>query len=108
MLIVDRVEQPVGTGFTRGTPTATSEEEAAAQFLGFWKNFMNTFDLTGRKVYIAGESYAGKYIPYFADAMLSKNDSKHYNVKGILIYDPSVNTDTILEDSEFSYFRGLG
>ena len=44
------VEQPVGTGFTQGTPTATSQEESAAQFLGFWKNFMETFDLTGKKV----------------------------------------------------------
>jgi carboxypeptidase D len=57
------VEQPVGTGFTQGTPTANSTEEAAQQFLGFWKNFIDTFDLKGRKVYIAGESYAGKYIP---------------------------------------------
>lgn len=50
------VEQPVGTGFTQGTPTATSQEESAAQFLGFWKNFMETFGLVGKKVYIAGES----------------------------------------------------
>lgn len=96
------VEQPVGTGFTQGTPTATSEEEAAAQFLGFFKNFLETFDLTNRKVYIAGESYAGKYIPYFADAMLAKNDSKYYDVKGILIYDPSVASDALLEDSKLN------
>jgi carboxypeptidase D len=31
------VEQPVGTGFSQGEPTATSEEEIAAQFAGFWK-----------------------------------------------------------------------
>ena len=58
------VEQPVGTGFTQGTPTATSQEESAAQFLGFWKNFMETFGLTGKKVYIAGESYAGRQVPW--------------------------------------------
>ena len=56
------VEQPVGTGFSQGTPTATSEEDVAAQFLGFFKNFMDTFGLQGRKVYIAGESYAGQLI----------------------------------------------
>ncbi|KAF2249389.1 carboxypeptidase cpdS precursor [Trematosphaeria pertusa] len=92
------VEQPVGTGFSQGTPTATSTEEAAQQFLGFWKNFLDTFGLTNRKVYIAGESYAGKYIPYFADAMLERNDTSHYDVKGILIYDPSVASDALLED----------
>jgi carboxypeptidase D len=56
------VEQPVGTGFTQGTPTATSQEESAAQFLGFWKNFMDTFGLNGKKVFIAGESYAGRQV----------------------------------------------
>jgi carboxypeptidase D len=53
------IEQPVGTGFSQGTPTATSEADVAAQFLGFWKNFMETFSLQGRKVFITGESYAG-------------------------------------------------
>lgn len=33
------VEQPVGTGFSQGLPTATSEEEVAAQFAGFWKKY---------------------------------------------------------------------
>jgi carboxypeptidase D len=53
------VEQPVGTGFSQGTPTAANEKDVAAQFLGFWKNFMDTFDLQNSKVYITGESYAG-------------------------------------------------
>jgi carboxypeptidase D len=94
------VEQPVGTGFSQGTPTAKSTEEAAQQFLGFFKNFVDTFGLSNRKVYIAGESYAGKYIPYFADAMLQRNDTKYYDAKGILVYDPSVASDTLLEDGE--------
>ncbi|KAF2030682.1 carboxypeptidase cpdS precursor [Setomelanomma holmii] len=92
------VEQPVGTGFTQGTPTATSQEESAAQFLGFFKNFINTFGLNNRKVYIAGESYAGRYVPYIADAMLQQNDTEFFDVKAIMVYDPSVNEDVILED----------
>lgn len=32
----------------------------------FWANFVDTFDLTGYKVYIVGESYAGMYVPYIA------------------------------------------
>jgi carboxypeptidase D len=66
------VEQPVGTGFTQGNATATSQEETAEEFLGFFKNFVDTFGLQNRKVYITGESYAGRYVPYIADAMLSK------------------------------------
>ncbi|KAA8569166.1 hypothetical protein EYC84_000835 [Monilinia fructicola] len=92
------VEQPVGTGFSQGTPTATSEEDVAAQFLGFWENFVDTFDLKGRKVYITGESYAGYYVPYIADAMFNKNDtSTYYNVEATMIYDPSISSDVIAE-----------
>jgi carboxypeptidase D len=55
------IEQPAGTGFSpkKSTPSATNENEVAAQFLGFWKNFVDTFGLHNRKVYITGESYAG-------------------------------------------------
>ncbi|KAI9688325.1 MAG: hypothetical protein M1820_010253 [Bogoriella megaspora] len=91
------VEQPVGTGFSQGTPTARSEEDVAEQFLGFWKNFIDTFGLQNRKTYVTGESYAGQYVPYIADAMLNTNDTTYYDVSGILIYDPSVADDTILE-----------
>ncbi|OTA93971.1 hypothetical protein M434DRAFT_395199 [Hypoxylon sp. CO27-5] len=89
------VEQPIGTGFSRGKVTARSEEDVAAQFLGFWKNFINTFSLQGYKVYIAGESYAGAYCPYIASAMLDKNDTTYYNVSGMLIYDPVLGDDAV-------------
>ncbi|KAI3342277.1 serine carboxypeptidase [Ustulina deusta] len=89
------VEQPVGTGFSRGTVTATSEEDAAAQLLGFWKNFVNTFSLQGYKVYIAGESYAGAYCPYIASAMLDANDTTYYDLSGLLIYDPVIGNDVV-------------
>lgn len=60
------VDQPVGTGFSQGTPTAQNEDDVAAQFMQFWANFVDTFDLTGYSVYIVGESYAGMYVPYIA------------------------------------------
>ena len=53
------VEQPVGTGFSQGTADVTDENGVASEFLGFWKNFVDTFGLQNRKVYISGESYAG-------------------------------------------------
>ncbi|KAI1081101.1 Alpha/Beta hydrolase protein [Whalleya microplaca] len=89
------VEQPIGTGFSKGTVTATSEEDVAAQFLGFWKNFVTTFSLQGYKVYIAGESYAGLYCPYIASAMLDQDDPTYYNVSGMLIYDPVLGDDVV-------------
>jgi carboxypeptidase D len=57
------VEQPVGTGFTQGTPSATNETEVESQFLGFFRKFVDTFAMEGYTVYIAGESYAGYYVP---------------------------------------------
>src|SRR5436190_19196932 len=87
--------RPVGTGFSQGTPDAMSETDVASQFLGFFKNFVETFSLSGRKVYITGESYAGYYIPYIADAMLNSHNTNHYNVKGILMYNPVIGSDTL-------------
>ncbi|KAH9907023.1 alpha/beta-hydrolase [Xylariomycetidae sp. FL2044] len=89
------VEQPIGTGFSRGEVTATSEEDVAAQFLGFWKNFVGLFGMQGYTMYIAGESYAGLYVPYIAAAMLDANDTAYYNQSGILIYDPVLGDDVV-------------
>ncbi|KAL7622848.1 hypothetical protein AAE478_006527 [Parahypoxylon ruwenzoriense] len=93
------VEQPVGTGFSRGTVTARGEEDVASQFLGFWRNFVNTFSLQGYKVYIAGESYAGAYCPYIASAMLDANDPAYFNVSGMIIYDPVLGDDVVQESA---------
>ena len=95
------VEQPVGTGFSQGTPDATSEADVASEFLGFFKNFVDTFGLHNRKIYVTGESYAGYYVPYIADAMLNQNDTTYYGVESIMIYDPSTSTDAVQEQSKY-------
>ncbi|KAH7350830.1 Alpha/Beta hydrolase protein [Rhexocercosporidium sp. MPI-PUGE-AT-0058] len=80
------IEQPVGTGFSQGIPTATDETEVAAQFMGFWENFVDTFALQGRKVFITGES---------SSAMLDKNDTTYFNLEATMMYDPSTSTSAI-------------
>ena len=77
-----RVEQPVGTGYTVGTPKATSEEDIANDFVGFYKNFAQTFGLNNFKVYVTGESYAGRYVPYISSAMLDQKDPEYFDLKG--------------------------
>jgi len=52
------IDQPVGTGFSQGEPTARNEDDIAKQFMAFWKNFVDTFGMQGYAVYITGESYA--------------------------------------------------
>jgi hypothetical protein len=51
---VDRVEQPIGTGYTVGKPTAKSEEDIADDFVGFFKNFQQTFGIKNFKIYVTG------------------------------------------------------
>ncbi|KAJ4290625.1 hypothetical protein N0V90_010843 [Kalmusia sp. IMI 367209] len=69
------IEQPVGVGYSQGTPNITNEIELAAEFRGFWKNFISTFDMQNFGVYVTGESYAGFYVPYIADGFISANDT---------------------------------
>lgn len=90
------VDQPAGTGYSPGPVTVNNEYDVAAQFKDFWKRFMDTFDLHGRKVYITGESYAGMYVPYIASGMLDEKDTTYFNVTGIQINDPSINEDYTL------------
>ena len=89
-LTFQRVEQPVGTGFAQGTPTATTQEETAKDFADFFLNWQNIFGVSKFKIYITGESYAGRYVPYIAAEMLNRNDTTHYNVSGALVYDPCI------------------
>ena len=70
--------------------TATSEEETAADFLGFFKNFQDIFSIKNYKIYVSGESYAGRYVPYVSAAMLDQDDKEHYDLSGALMYDPVI------------------
>ncbi|KAJ3175340.1 hypothetical protein HDU87_006290 [Geranomyces variabilis] len=92
------IEQPVGTGFSRGTPNVTSSSDAAAQLLGFLRNWMDTFDYHNKKIYIAGESYAGMYIPYIGDAMLASNAPTYFNLQGTLMYDPVIGEANVQDN----------
>ena len=88
------IEQPVGVGFSQGTPNITNEIELATQFRGFYKSFVDTFDTHNWKTYIAGESYAGFYVPYIADSFIQANDTKYFNLGGISINDPIIGDET--------------
>lgn len=84
------VEQPVGTGFSIGEVTATTEEEIAQDFIKFFKNWEKTFGIKNYKIYVTGESYAGRYVPYISAAMLDQKDKEYYDLSGALVYDPCI------------------
>ncbi|KAB8338952.1 hypothetical protein FH972_021892 [Carpinus fangiana] len=92
------VEQPVGVGFSQGKPNITNEIELAAQFKGFWKNFVDTFALKGRKIFITGESYGGFYVPYVANSFLEARDTEYFNLKGIAVNDPIIGDGTLQQE----------
>jgi carboxypeptidase D len=98
------IDQPIGTGFSQGTVTATNEKDVAQQFLGFWRNFINTFSMKGYRVYIASGSYGGMFAPYIASAMLDTNDTIYSNVSGMLIFDGLFSTFPLAQDIPLASF----
>jgi carboxypeptidase D len=51
------IEQPVGTGYSQGTPDINDEDDLAEQFVGFLQQFLKVFpELKGKKTYLTGES----------------------------------------------------
>ncbi|KAH8725499.1 Alpha/Beta hydrolase protein [Phaeosphaeriaceae sp. PMI808] len=89
------VEQPVGVGYSQGTPNITNEVELGNEFRGFYKSFVDLFGLYHWKTYITGESYAGFYVPYIADSFIQAGDTKYFNLAGISINDPIIGDETI-------------
>ncbi|EME41133.1 hypothetical protein DOTSEDRAFT_155813, partial [Dothistroma septosporum NZE10] len=87
------VEQPVGVGFTQGKPNVTSEEESSKQFVGFYKNFAELFNVKGFEIFLTGESYAGYYLPYIANEFIDQNHSD-YPLTAVHINDPVIGDST--------------
>lgn len=83
------IDQPTTVGFSTGKVTASNEDQVAQQFMGFWKNFYDVFDLHDYKVFLTGESYVGMYGPYIGSNMLAAKDKKYFDVGGLLVFDGS-------------------
>jgi carboxypeptidase D len=58
------------------------EEEIAQEFVKFFLNFENIFGIKNYKIYVAGESYAGRYVPYISAALIDRNDTTHFDLSG--------------------------
>jgi carboxypeptidase D len=92
------VEQPVGTGFSQGTPTARNEIDVAEQLVGFLRQFLEIFrELKGKKFYLTGESYAGMYVPYIADFIYehTTRSTLDLDLQGIWINDPVIGWEVV-------------
>lgn len=90
------IDQPVGTGFSFTADTdakqtyVTSMGQAGDEFLTFLRNFVAMYPEYGkasRPATISGESYAGKYIPYFATRLM-KDGKDILDLQNVLIGNP--------------------
>lgn len=93
------VDQPVGTGFSyvENRAYASDLPQVGREFVFFLKEFVKAFPEYARQqhsapgpggavdVYIAGESYAGQYIPYITHALLETHDRMPVHLAGIAI-----------------------
>jgi carboxypeptidase C (cathepsin A) len=103
------VDQPVGTGFA-SCPTdacyATTLTQVGSMFVDFLNGiYARHAELAASPLFITGESFAGKYIPYIADAILAQPFASR--LQGLAIGNPEV--DTLLQYPQTPpYLRALG
>ncbi|XP_062016997.1 serine carboxypeptidase-like 31 [Rosa rugosa] len=100
------LESPVGVGFSYSNTTTDYDNlgdaftaNDAYAFLHKW--FLKFPSYRTRTFYIAGESYAGKYVPELAELINDKNTdpSLHIDLKGVLLGNP--------ETSDAEDWRGI-
>lgn len=81
------------TGFSYAEPAEylTTMEAAGAEFVTFMANLYAKYpEFEDKPLYMTGESYAGKYLPFYSNALLDSNAANNtkFNLMGTLVGDP--------------------
>ncbi|XP_042512779.1 serine carboxypeptidase-like 26 [Macadamia integrifolia] len=91
-------DSPAGVGFSYSNDTwdytSTGDMRTIEEAYNFLINWLERFpEYKNRDVYIAGESYAGHYVPEIAYTILQQNKKGGtiINLKGISIGNPTIN-----------------
>lgn len=81
------LEQPVGVGYSYADKSKVSTtEQAAKDVFAFLQLFFTHFDVFAKNPFhIAGESYAGHYIPGIAHNIVEHEDDRVFNFTSVLI-----------------------
>lgn len=85
------VDQPAGTGFSFSDGYEHELPDVTVHFVRFMEKYFELFpEDIDNELFLAGESYAGQYIPYIADGILRRNknlqkDDKPFNLSALLI-----------------------
>ncbi|KAI9761163.1 MAG: hypothetical protein M4579_001210 [Chaenotheca gracillima] len=99
------IDQPVGAGYSFGSDAADNNNEVTDDFFYWLQAFYKIFpDLKAKRTFLAGESYAGTYIPYFTDRLLKSQGELAINLQGISIGDPTIGNYAAAFDVGISTF----
>ncbi len=106
-------DQPLGTGFSNCSDQwriPRTSSQTAEDFYGFFTNFltMHTGDYNPRetKVYFAGHSYAGHFLPAIVSVLI-KHDFP-FRIAGCIVGNAYVNPEAVLWSyPRFAYQHGL-
>ncbi|KAJ7686175.1 alpha/beta-hydrolase [Mycena rosella] len=93
------VDQPVGTGFSTSDSTGyvADEDQTGEDFVGFLSNLVKVFpSLATRPLFLAGESYAGTYIPYITKHIF-QTPNPPVKLRKITIGDGSLGSEATVE-----------
>ncbi|OVA00526.1 Peptidase S10 [Macleaya cordata] len=94
------LESPVGVGFSYSNTTSDynilrNDFTASDTYAFLHKWFIKFPSFRNRGFYIAGESYAGKYVPELAELIYDMNNKKdpslHIDLKGFLLGNPETS-----------------
>ncbi|EDO19272.1 hypothetical protein Kpol_1036p14 [Vanderwaltozyma polyspora DSM 70294] len=95
------LEQPLGVGFSYGDSKVSSTHAAGKDVYIFLELFFNKFpELRKNGFHIAGESYAGHYIPQIAHEIVFKNPKRTFNLSSILIGNGI--TDSLVQTPQYA------
>ncbi len=105
------IDQPIGVGYSYPSNNyqivnqAQTTNELYLALIAFYHKFPH---LKTQRLFIAGQSYAGKYILELALKVLINKDSNHIKLTGIMLGDAWVDPKTQQgTDSDYAYYRGL-
>ena len=97
------IDNPLGTGFsfTEKAGLATNRQDYMTTLYSFINQFYRMFPaLQKNDFYIAGESYAGKYVPAFAYQVHvenAKGTKPHIPLKGIMVGDGLCDPESMVQ-----------
>ncbi|CAH2104271.1 unnamed protein product [Euphydryas editha] len=105
------LDNPVGAGFSftdddRGYPD--NEDDVGKQMYEFLKQFLQMFpELRQAPLFIAGESYAGKYVPALGIQIHRHRNIDTINLKGIMIGNGLIDPRSMMHYSDLCRVFGI-